>query len=602
MASANTQLQAALAQFAGQPGVSADQVSQLRATLAADQDLTQRLNSEAANGHLTGFALGASGSEPLTGSYEKSTGVITLPALDPGSGPSTDLRAALRLQEMSVRFAHSTYLDANQQSQPVTQNMVTNLQATINGSPALAREMKTAVTTVDTSARQPHMLLENFAPLSGTVAGGTFNPATNTMSLPPTALAQPPSRFNQISANDLTFVLGHETQHAFNQIDTAAAYRRFDQAATAIAKDNNPINDYTVPIENLIASNRQDEAKAQIAGWNALADRVRQSNPHVDATAMKSLGNGRIDDFVELNPSNPLQAQARQGITFNADGSLPMTPQNVSAQETYYFNKQPRGTPGLPTAQTTGIGFHGDSDYPNYYGAGAVSRAIYIERTHAHPVGGTAPQMHLDMQRLRFKEPLLEHNGIDLSQTGAANPQPYWDTSTNPPARGLFQHTQGMHQHVSPAFDLAAPSDERSGRSQHPSIDSALLEKVRQGVSELDRQAGKPWDDNSERLSASLMLMAAEKGFTAKDDLKFAFNTPTPNLGSGEVLHMWRASDASPDPAANRAHMPTQEALSVPAEQRLTQVETLQQAKAEEIQRNQQQDVVQQQSGQARSL
>ncbi|MEA9792139.1 XVIPCD domain-containing protein [Xanthomonas campestris] len=152
------------------------------------------------------------------------------------------------------------------------------------------------------------------------------------------------------------------------------------------------------------------------------------------------------------------------------------------------------------------------------------------------------------------------------------------------------------------ASDLAAPNDERSGRSQHPSIDSALLEKVRQGVSELDRQARKPWDDNSERLSASLMLMAAEKGFTAKDDLKFAFNTPTPNLGSGEVLHMWRASNASPDPAANRAHMPTQEALSVPAEQRLTQVEALQQAKAEEIQRSQQQDVVQQQLGQARSL
>ncbi|MEA0635379.1 hypothetical protein [Xanthomonas campestris] len=48
--------------------------------------------------------------------------------------------------------------------------------------------------------------------------------------------------------------------------------------------------------------------------------------------------------------------------------------------------------------------------------------------------------------------------------------------------------------------------------------------------------------------------------------------------------------------------MPTQEALSVPAEQRLTQVEALQQAKAEEIQRSQQQDVVQQQLGQARSL
>lgn len=132
--------------------------------------------------------------------------------------------------------------------------------------------------------------------------------------------------------------------------------------------------------------------------------------------------------------------------------------------------------------------------------------------------------------------------------------------------------------------------------------DNALLEKVRHGVNELDRQAGKSWDDNSERLSASLMLMAVEKGFKAEDDLKFGFNTPTDKLGGGEVLHMWRADHVSPDPAANRVHMTTQEALSVPAEQRFTQVEAAQQVKAEEIQRSQQQEVTQTQSTPGRSL
>ncbi|MBB5876684.1 hypothetical protein [Xanthomonas sp. 3498] len=151
MANTNAQLEAALAQFANQPGVTADQEAKLRATIVADRDLTQRLNQEAANGHLTGFALGPSGSESLTGSYDKASGVVTLPALQPGPSAAEALRGSLRLQEMSMRFAHSTYTDRNQQIQPVTQDMVTNLQATINSSPTLANEMKRAVTTLDSN-------------------------------------------------------------------------------------------------------------------------------------------------------------------------------------------------------------------------------------------------------------------------------------------------------------------------------------------------------------------------------------------------------------------------------------------------------------------
>ncbi|WP_420009117.1 XVIPCD domain-containing protein [Xanthomonas sacchari] len=606
MANVNAQLEATLARFANQPGVTADQGAKLRATITADRDLTQRLNQAAANGHLTGFALGPSGSETLTGSYDKASGVVTLPALEPGPAAAEALRGSLRLQEMSVRFAHSTYLDAHQQSQPVTQDMVTNLQATINSSPTLANEMQRAVTTVDSNTSpdgQRRMLLENFAPLSGTVAGGTFNPADKTMSIPPTTLGQPPSQFNRYDATDLTFVLGHETQHAFNQVSMAAAYRQFDEAAKAIARDNNPINDYTLPIEQLVASNRQDEAKAQIAGWNALLDRVKQRNPGADLTSMMTLRNSRLDDFVEPNPSNIRQAQAKPGLSFNTDGSLPMTPENIAKQASYYFDKSPKGTPGLSPSQTTGIGYHGDSDYPNYYGAGAVSRAIAVDRAYAHPVGGVAPQMHLNMQRLHFNETLLERNGITLPQATATTPQEYWDTSSTPPTRGLLQHTRDSHQHISPTPELDSPqaAHAQPGDPGHP--DTALFEKIREGVRGLDQQAGKPWDENSERLSASLLLLAGEKGFTAKDDLKIAANTPTSTLGSGEVVHLWRTGHPSPDPAAHRARMPMQQALAVPAEQRFAQLEAVQQqARTEELQRSQQQDTVQAQATPARSM
>ncbi len=298
----------------------------------------------------------------------------------------------------------------------------------------------------------------------------------------------------------------------------------------------------------------------------------------------------------------PIQIQARPGITFSHDGSLPMTPQNISAQAAYYFDKPPKGTPGLSALQTTGIGFHGDSDYPNYYGAGAVSRAIAFDRAYAHPVSGVAPQMQLDMQRLRFKEELLEHNGITLPPGTTATPQIYWDTSTNPPTRGLLQHTQGTHQHISPIPDIdpRQPVHSPPERAEHPN--NELLEKIRSGVRGLDQQAGKSWDESSDRLSASLLLMATEKGFTARDDLKFAFNTPTEKLAGGEILHMWREGHHSPDPAAHRAHMTTQEALAVPADQRLAQMEVMQQTKAQEIMQAQQQETMQTQSTQARSM
>lgn len=607
MTSPNAELQAALSRFSSQPGVSSEQQAQLRATLNADQDLLERFNEQAAAGHLSGFALGQTGHEPLAGSYSKSSGIVTLPAIGAGAEPDEALRGALRLQEMSIRFAHSNYTDSNGQSQAVSQDMVTNLQSTINGSPTLANEMKRAAVTIDSSNtggtgnnRQQHMLLENFAPLSGTIAGGTFNPGDKTMSIPPATLDQPARIFLQSSAAaDLTFVLGHETQHAFNQVEVASAYRQFDASARAIAQDNNPVNDYTLPIETLIASNREDEAKAQIAGWNALVDRVKQTDPTADLTSMRNLRIGRTEDFIEADPQNPRHARPRSGFEFNENGTLSMTTQNITTQANYYFNKPPVGTPGLARNQTTGIGFHGDSDYPNYYGAGAVSRAIAFDRAYARPISGVEPQFHLDMQRLRLSERLLEHNGITLPQATATTPQTYWDTSTTPPTRGLFQHTRDSHEHIYPTPEFNA----QPTRPEYPeTTDKALFDKICRGVRDLDRSVGKSWDDNSERLSASLLVLATQKGFTAQDDVRVASNIPTETVTGGELVHIWRCGHSSPDPASNRAHLPMHEALSMSAEQRLSQLPPPQQAKEEEIGRRQQQDVALVESSPARSM
>ena len=328
MTDPNPQLQAALARFAAQPGITPDQAAQLTAAVTQDARSLQRLNDDAAAGHLTGFALPSVGAAPnLTGTYDKASGVVTLPPgdfLSTGSVPGNDLVASLRVQDMTARYAHTTWVEAAGNTQPVLQNTITNLQNTLNGSPVLAEQVKLAASTVDPGSSPPRMHLEAIDSLSGTVAGGTYNGHSKTISLPPASLDMPPSQFQATGVIDMTFVLGHEIQHGFNHPAYEADIQSFYTDAIAIARDANPANDYTAPIGNLIQSERENEARAHIAGWNALLSRERQSNPAVTLTDMRRLNSGYVLDFVEPHSTIPFQFQARPGLTFDADNTLSM--------------------------------------------------------------------------------------------------------------------------------------------------------------------------------------------------------------------------------------------------------------------------------------
>lgn len=82
MASPSPQLEAALAQFAGQQGVTQDQVAQLRNAISADAVLLAQFDQQAQAGSLRGFALQSAGSSApnLAGTYDIQSGMVTLPA------------------------------------------------------------------------------------------------------------------------------------------------------------------------------------------------------------------------------------------------------------------------------------------------------------------------------------------------------------------------------------------------------------------------------------------------------------------------------------------------------------------------------------------
>ncbi|MEQ1511525.1 MAG: XVIPCD domain-containing protein [Lysobacteraceae bacterium] len=558
----NAQLEAALVQFGQQPGVSADQQAQLRSAITTDARLLGQMNQAAQAGHLQGFSLPAAGSTTPNhvGQYDLQTGVISLPATafqPTGTAPSGDLKAVMQVQEMTIRFGNSTYTDPPQPgattppaTHPVSQDMLDNLQSTINGSPVLAEQVKNAATTRDPGASPRAMLLENFDFVPANMhAGGTYDGRSHSMNVPALGLqtrtaTNPQGNFN---ADDMTFVIGHEIQHGFNHPAKAQASVAFAQQAGQVVNSAAVVHDYTAPVRNYIQAGRDDEAKAEIAGWNAVLSRQQQINPNTNLATMQGLQTmSRQHDFVELDPATNTVV-AKSGLTFNPDNTLSQSPANIAAMGQHYFNR-PDPASAQPGQRPVNIGESGKTDYTNYYGTGAIETIIQAERQHAQHHPGVVHKLTIDMAGIGLRENLMEQEGINF-KINKATPQPYYDTSQTPSAQGNFHHTQDGsvnaqhdHQHVPVAPSMSAPAG-RNGKADEQ--DRPLPEEVKPerngavlldnpwhqnhamfatligAVNERDKHLGREPDEISRQLAGGLVEKARERGLDTIGAAKF---------------------------------------------------------------------------------
>ncbi|MCC4620956.1 hypothetical protein LL965_12955 [Xanthomonas cassavae CFBP 4642] len=261
----------------------------------------------------------------------------------------------------------------------------------------------------------------------------------------------------------MTFVLGHEIQHGFNDVAKDRATQAFMQSIAAQARVQGPVHDYTDELRAYIQAGRDDEAKAEIAGWNALLSREQQSAPNANLRHMLfTTKNDRVLDFVEpdRNAATP-RAHARPGLTFNQDGSLSQTPANIAAMGQHYFDR-PSALHAQPNQRPVHLGEHKPTptaDYTNFYGTWALEQIIAVEDQAKVRYQGAKPQIAIDMAALGLKEDLIEMEGLDLGANKAS--RPYLDTGQTPAALGHFHHTQDGtrghdHQYV-PVAPAAPP-------------------------------------------------------------------------------------------------------------------------------------------------
>ncbi len=97
--------------------------------------------------------------------------------------------------------------------------------------------------------------------------------------------------------------------------------------------------------------------------------------------------------------------------------------------------------------------------------------------------------------------------------------------------------------------------------NNHP--DYGLNQQIRQGVATLDAQHGRPFDQTSERLTASLTVLAREQGLQQVDHV--LVSNATANQPAGHNIFVVQGDAANP--AHLRAMMPTAVAAQTPVEQ-----------------------------------
>ncbi|WP_057920592.1 XVIPCD domain-containing protein [Lysobacter capsici] len=573
MARPNKQLSEAVDRLSDDPHATRDHIAQLRNALASDSELLDRMNDEAKLGHIKAFVIGEQGP---AGYYDIQSGTVTLPAVSfrpAGVSDSGDLAAVLKLQDMSIRFGNSVYADTSGHKIPVSQEMLGNLQRAINDSPVLAAQMKTAVSAVP----DPHLIKFEILD-AGFGAGATYDGDSKSISIPAARL-QNTSATNREGFDpfSMVYTLAHETQHGFNHTAKRKAYDVFDREVREIARDRSPINDYTAPIGRLIGAGRQDEAKAEIAGWNAVVSMVKQVRPEADLDVIGQMQNIRGHLFVEKNLATR-KFEGRPGLAFGPELSLEPTAANIETLGKNYFDRFPAGTPGKTAREVSTLGPHREADYANYYGRNAIERLITIDRKHARAIDGVEPQMHIDMAALRLNERLIERLGLEIDPRPEQR-QPYYDTSRSPFALQHFDHTKtgrSLNQHV--PIDAAVLADDpvAVGRERltpreqgHP--DHGLYSQIATQVRQQDQKHGRQWDETSERMTASLLVLAKENGLSQVDHVVFSTNKERVAAGENVFVVQGRLDD----PAHLRAHMKTDEAVRTPEAASFEKVEAI---------------------------
>lgn len=193
---------------------------------------------------------------------------------------------------------------------------------------------------------------------------------------------------------------------------------------------------------------------------------------------------------------------------------------------------------------------------------------------------GAAPDMESD--RLAAPTAELVAQYAEEARGGLSTEQPL--AVERPEARVISEQDQAaavglqiseqqephlLHQHTAPATPLTPL------QPQHP--DHALYQQICQQVTELDAAHGRSFDETSERLTGSLLVLAKSNGLERVDHVVLSGATADQRAGYSVFVVQGELDN----PGHLRAGMPTQQAVQTPFEESLQQFDVVAQEQQE---------------------
>ncbi|KRG40080.1 hypothetical protein ARC63_15850 [Stenotrophomonas geniculata ATCC 19374 = JCM 13324] len=211
------------------------------------------------------------------------------------------------------------------------------------------------------------------------------------------------------------------------------------------------------------------------------------------------------------------------------------------------------------------IGVSGTGNRPQQYGAIAVElQAGRINRNQA--LGQIAEVFKTEAPSVGPHATYELYYGAHYDQHIAPTqrrrrPEPEFDA----------ERTSAAERDAVVADDSLSVQRTASSVAELGNADRSLYMQIRAGVGRLDAESGKQWDESSQRMSASLLVLAKEQGLSRVDHV--VLNNPTESLARGEKVFI--VEGALDDPAQRRGTMNTMDALRAPEAESLHRAEAL---------------------------
>ena len=290
-------------------------------------------------------------------------------------------------------------------------NEYRNLIATVTASPVLTERLNTA-------AEKGY--LDKLAVNKNPHAGASYNAAETRISINL-------SQLNKLTKQkSLIFQLGHEIQHGFFYYEQGhkETENRVLAEINTIVESDAKRKDYTKPLKDLLDADRNNEALAMIAGWNAVVsyEQKQQGKTKLSLQEVVGKGFGYEQHFLDETALGNKKIVPTRGLKFNPDMTVSDSQKEILAHT--YYDQPP---------EKAQLGPHGKSDYRNIYAAHVIG---YIVRKHyAHD---PKAKLVIDMKGLGLEERQLEINGLDLGDEDRR--RVYYDKS-HPKTPQYFDHT-----------------------------------------------------------------------------------------------------------------------------------------------------------------